>query len=80
MTTETESQLRPGGALKWPDRNTITISHLDPVLWEWCKEEAARLSKTAGGTIRAWQVLELAVQDYHDRKEAANASTLSRSL
>lgn len=46
-------------------RNVITISHLDPKLHQWLKDEAARRSKD-GDRVYAWQVLQEAVAHYKE--------------
>lgn len=43
-------------------RNVITISHLDPKLHQWLKDEAAR--RSGDHKVYAWQILQEAVQHY----------------
>ena len=52
-----------------PPRNVICISHLDPDLHQWLKDEAARRRVQTGKRVAFWQVLEEALRDYKERSE-----------
>ena len=52
---------------KW--RHVVIISHLDPELHKWGKDEAARRSQD-GSPVHFWQVIEEAVRDYREKCEA----------
>lgn len=69
MAPRTLDRLRP--VIRHPDRNITCVSHIDPRLWQWCKEEAKRVSQKIGANgkhpIRAWQILDLALREFRDR-------------
>ena len=50
-------------------RNVICISHLDPDLHQWLKDEAARRTAQTGKRVAFWQVLDEALRDYKERSE-----------
>lgn len=65
-------QERQGGL-----RNVVTITHLDPDLHEWLKEEARRRSEREGRRIRLWHLINAAVQDYKAKCDPASAEPVA---
>ena len=50
-------------------RNVVTISHLDPDLQQWLKDEAARRSARTGRRVGYWHVMDEALREYRERAE-----------
>lgn len=47
-------------------RNVVVLSHLDPELHDWLKEEAKRRSEAAGHRVGWYLVFNEAVRAYRD--------------
>lgn len=60
-------------------RNVVTITHLDPDLHEWLKEEARRRSQQEGRRIRLWHLINAAVQDYKAKCDLVAAGEVSHA-
>lgn len=50
-------------------RNVVTLSHLDPELQEWLREEARRRTKETGVRVHAWQLVGMAIREFKTRQD-----------
>lgn len=50
------------------NRNVYTVSHLDPELQEWFKEEAKRRTHETGIRVWAWQLFNIAAREFMERQ------------
>jgi len=50
-------------------RNVVTLSHLDPELHEWLKEEARRRTQDSGVRVHAWQLVNTALREFKARQD-----------
>ena len=51
------------------NRNVVTLSHLDPELHDWLKEEAQRRTQNTGVRVHAWQLANTAIREYRGRSD-----------
>jgi len=50
-------------------RNVVTLSHLDPELQEWLKEEAHRRTQETGIRVCSWQLVNTAIREFRERQD-----------
>ena len=50
-------------------RNVVCISHLDPEIHQWLREEAARRTADTGKRVAFWQVMDEALRRYKEKFE-----------
>lgn len=51
------------------NRNVVTLSHLDPELHEWFKQEAQRRTQETGVRVHAWQLFNTAAREFRERED-----------
>ena len=53
-------------------RNVVTISHLDPELQQWLRDEAHRRTEETGTRVHSWQLVNTAIQEFRERQDHNN--------